>query len=419
MNFTEKLNDYARLLVRVGVGLEKGQLLVIRSPIEGRDLAVACAKCAYELGAPSVHVIWSDDDLVLLRYTHAPDEVLNTVPEYERDMFRYYLDKGAAFLSFTGSDPELLKQIDGKRLQEATKHRMQAMAFYSEAMMADRNPWTVAGVPTRAWAKKVFPDAENAAAVSQLWEAIFETARVNGDAIENWKTHMETVNQKARALTALELKTLRYRSSNGTDFEIGLPEGHLWAGGGSKTPAGKPFVANIPTEEVFTLPHKDTANGVVYASMPLQYNGNTIDKFWLRFEDGKVVDFDAEIGKDVLKHLLETDEGAARLGEVALVPYDSPISNRNHLFFNTLYDENASCHLALGRAYPTCLKGGEELSKEALAERGANDSLVHVDFMVGAEDMDIDGIDRAGTVLPIFKKGNWAAEFEEIANKTI
>lgn len=382
--------------------------MVIRAPLEGRDVAVLAAKHAYESGASDVHIVWSDDDLTLLRYKHAPEDVLNHVPDFQKEMYRYYLEKGAGFLSFTGSNPDLLKQIDPKKLQESTKHRSKAMEFYSQAMMSDQNPWTVAGIATKAWAHKVYPDMDPDDAVFKLWNDIFDMSRVTDDSVATWRDHMERVDGLAEKMTDYGFKSLHYRNGLGTDLVIELPEGHLWAGGGSKTPDGRDFVANIPTEEVFTLPHLGGVNGVVYATMPLVYNGNVIDRFHLRFKDGRVEDFDAETGRDTLKHLLETDEGASRLGEVALVPYDSPISNRNQLFYNTLFDENASCHLALGRAYPTCLKDSEGKSKEELRQLGVNDSLVHVDFMVGSKDMEITGETASGETIPVFRDGNWA-----------
>lgn len=408
MNFNEQLNAYAELLIKTGLALQKGQDLVIRSPIEGRDLVVACTEAAYAQGANDVRVIWSDDDLTLLKYQHAPDDVLNTVHDFDTALYRHYITGGAAFLSFTGSDPDLLKQIDPHKLQAASMSRSKAMRFYSEAIMKDENPWTVAGIATKAWAKKVYPDADTEDAVKNLWQAIFDMSRVSETTIADWKEHTTTVDGQAKKLTEAAYRSLHYKNSLGTDLTITLPEGHIWAGGGSTLPDGRYFVANIPTEEVFTLPHRMGVDGIVYASMPLAYNGNVIDHFWLRFKDGQVVDFDAEKGKDVLARMLDTDEGACRLGEVALVPYDSPISNRNQLFFNTLYDENASCHLALGKAYPTNLKGGGDLDREALLERGANDSLIHVDFMVGTSDLSITATTLEGDEVPIFVDGNWA-----------
>lgn len=408
MNLEKQLDAYAEMLIKVGIQIKKNQPLVIRAPIEGRDVAVLAAKHAYLNGASDVHIIWSDDELTLMRYEYAPQEVLNNVPKYQKEMFRYYLDKGAGFLSFTGTDPDLLKAVDPKVLQAATMNRSKALEFYSEAMMSDQNPWTVAGVATKSWAKKVYPELHEDEAVEKLWEAIFDTSRVTDDSVKTWEEHMNRVNSLAKKMTDYKFTSLHYRNSLGTDLVVELPKNHLWAGGGSETPEGAPFVANIPTEEVFTLPHAEGVNGTVYATMPLAYNGNVIDKFYLRFENGSVVDYGAETGLDTLKHLLETDKGSKRLGEVALVPYDSPISNRNQLFYNTLFDENASCHLALGRAYPTCLKGTEAHSKDELKKLGVNDSLVHVDFMVGSKDMSIVGKTEEGQEIIIFKDGNWA-----------
>ncbi len=300
-----------------------------------------------------------------------------------------------------------MKDVDPKRMSRLNKVASGALEYYRTRMMSNKNVWCVASIPTEAWAKKVFPNAEQP--MDELWDAIFKATRVDqDDPIQAWKDHQSNLNEKLDFLNGHTFTSLRYKNSIGTDVLVDLPEGHVWFGGGDAAPQGHFFVANMPTEEVFTLPKRDGVNGKIVSSMPLNYNGNLIENFTFVFEDGLVVDYDAEKGKDVLKELLDTDDGAKRLGEVALVPYDSPISNQKILFFNTLFDENASCHFALGKAYPTCIKGGDEMSKDDLIKAGANDSLTHVDFMVGTDDLEIIGIKADGTEITVFNKGNFA-----------
>ena len=276
--------------------------------------------------------------------------------------------------------------------------------------MADKNSWCVVGAPTVAWAKVVFPLLSETEAVNKLWELIFYTSRIGeGDSVKGWEEHINELSCRAKYLNEKQFKYLKYTSDKGTNLRIELPQNHVWnAAGSGFNSKGVSFTANMPTEEVFTLPHKDGINGIVYSTKALNYNGNIIDEFKLEFKNGKVVSYNAEKGYDVLKSLLETDEGALSLGEVALVPFDSPISNTNTMFFETLYDENASCHLALGKAYPTCLKDGEKMTEEELKDKGANDSLVHVDFMVGDETLNIVGITDSGNEIPVFTNGNWS-----------
>ncbi len=277
-------------------------------------------------------------------------------------------------------------------------------------MMSDQHQWCVAGVAVKSWATHLFPELSHDQALEKLWEQIFSTSRIDDHTLENWENHLNRLNALADKLNRYQFDSLIYKNSLGTDLTIGLPENHIWAAADSKTPKDIPFVPNIPTEEVFTLPHRDRVDGVVYSIKPFNYGGNIIRDFKLRFEGGKVVEFDAKEGRDILAKLIDTDEGSKRLGEVALVPYDSPISNTNLLFYNTLYDENASCHLAIGKAYPTCLEGFENLSSQDLLERGANDSLVHEDFMVGSKDLVI-GLTKDGKRIQIFENGNFAKEF--------
>ncbi|MBN2795342.1 MAG: aminopeptidase [Clostridia bacterium] len=405
----DKMEKYADLLVRVGINIQENQTLVIASPIECADFARLAAKKAYEAGAREVVMRWLDEQSQHQKYIMANDEIFDEFPDWTVQYFNHYADQDAAFLSIAASDPELMKDVDPKRLARANKAGSIALEYYRSRMMSNKNVWCVASIPTVSWAKKVFPGVSEEQAVENLWEAIYKSVRVDQEnPVEAWREHQRTLNEKLEFLNTNKFTALRYKNALGTDVVVELPEGHIWFGGGDEAPQGHVFVANMPTEEVFTMPKLDGVNGTIVASMPLNYNGNLIENFKFELKDGLIVSFDAAKGKDVLEELLNTDEGARRLGEVALVPYDSPISNQKILFYNTLFDENASCHFALGKAYPTCIKGGEDMTKDDLKNAGANDSLTHVDFMVGTKDLEIIGITESGSEIPVFKNGNFA-----------
>ncbi len=404
-----KIEKYAELLVRIGINIQKDQTLVIASPIECAEFARIVTVKAYEAGAREVVMRWLDEKSTKIRYQMASNEIFDEFPNWSKEYFNGYADKDAAFLSISASDPELMKDVDPKKMSRANKASSVALEHYRSRMMSNKNVWCVASIPTDAWAKKVFPGVSAKEAVDQLWDAIFKAVRVDTpDPVQSWKDHQSHLNNKLQFLNETAFKAVRYKNSIGTDVLVELPKNHVWFGGGDEAPQGHVFVANMPTEEVFTMPKHDGVNGKIVSSMPLNYNGNLIENFSFTFKDGLVVDFDAEKGKEVLEELLGTDDGAKRLGEVALVPFDSPISNQNILFYNTLFDENASCHFALGKAYPICVKGGDEMNKEELKAAGANDSLTHVDFMVGTEDLEIIGIKEDNTEVPIFLNGNFA-----------
>jgi len=406
---TQLLEKYARLIVKTGINLEKNQTLVINSPIESAPFSRALAEIAYKEGARDVVIVWRDELFTKIRYTHAPEEVFSEYPDWQKELYMTYVRQGAAFVSIAASDPELLKDIEPGRIAKAQKAGSTALREYRERLMSNQNTWCVVSVPTAAWARKVFPDLSEEAAIARLWELICQVVRVDTpDPVAAWNSHKQNLQQRLDFLNSHNFKTLHYKNSLGTDLTVKLPEGHIWLGGSEHTPAGREFIANMPTEEVFTLPQRTGVNGKVVSSKPLNYNGNLIDGFTLTFTDGKIVDFTAKTGYESLKHLLETDEGASYLGEVALVPFDSPISNANILFYNTLFDENASCHLAFGKAYPVCLANSENYTPEELAQKGVNDSLVHEDFMLGTADLEIIGTTRQGQQVPVFKKGNFA-----------
>lgn len=403
-----KLEKYARLILKIGLNLQKKQTLLINSPIECAPFTRIIAEAAYREGAHDVVINWKDELFSKIRYTCAPEEVFNEFPDWQKEMYMSNLRQGAAILSISANDPELMKDVDPNRIMKAQKASSSALKEYSEQLMSNKNVWCVISVPTASWAKKVFPQYDTVPGIEKLWEAIFQTVRVDRpDPIEAWEDHKRNLKHRMDYLNAQGLKFLHYQNSLGTDLTIELPDEHHWLGGSEFTPEGSEFVANMPTEEVFTLPKKTGVNGQVFSSLPLNYNGTLIENFSLTFKDGRVVDFSAEKGYESLKNLIETDEGSHYLGEVALVPYDSPISNSKILFYNTLFDENASCHLALGKAYPICLKGADSLSTKELEVAGVNDSLIHEDFMIGTADLEITGIKSDGQEICIFKHGNF------------
>lgn len=402
------LEKYARLIVKTGINIQQDQILVINSPIECAEFARLVAQVAYQEGARDVVMNWKDELFSRIRFLQAPEVVFEEFPEWQKQFYLNYLHKGAAFLSIAAADPELLKDVNPSRVAKAQKTASLALQEYREALMSNKNAWCVVSIPTTAWARKVFPGVPDEQAVAKLWEAIFEVVRVtNEDPVAAWEKHKQSLKKSMDFLNQYQFKSLHYKNSLGTDLTIELPEQHLWLGGAETTPAGLDFIANMPTEEVFTCPKRDGIHGKVVSSKPLNYNGNLIENFSLVFKEGKIVEYTAEKGQEVLQKLIETDEGSCYLGEVALVPYDSPISRLNILFFNTLFDENASCHLAFGRAYPVCIQNGENMSKAELTQLGVNDSLVHEDFMIGTADLEITGTTARGETVAIFKQGNF------------
>ncbi|MDU5471358.1 MAG: aminopeptidase [Peptoniphilus harei] len=402
------IEKYAELILKIGLKIKDGDKLVVRCPIEARDFAIKCTKKAYELGAGEVVVDYRDQVISRLKYENENIDVLTDIPKHNVDKENYYMEKKAKYLSVTGSDPDAFKGVDSDKLFQSNLANSKALRDFSAKMMANYVSWIVVGASIPSWATKVFPDLEEDEAVKRLWFEIFNSVRLFEDdpekALEN---HVDNLNRYSKFLNDAKFEKLIYKSERGTDLEVGLPKGYIFAGAGDINSDGEQFIANMPSEEVFSAPRLDGVNGKVYSTMPLNYNGNLIEDFYLVFKDGLVVDYDAKAGKEYLKNILETDEGAKRLGEVALVSYNTPISMRKVLFYNTLYDENASCHFALGKSYPTCLEGGEKLSIEELKERGMNDSLTHVDFMVGDETTEIIGVKENGEQVQIFKEGNF------------
>lgn len=399
---------YANLILKKGVNLQKNQPLFISAPIEGIEFVKILTKKAYELGAKEVHIEWEDDELTKLKYTYAADEVFERYPEWKKMMRESFAEEGAAFVSIYATDPDLLQDVDPNRVATATKASGAALKKFRDYVMNDKVTWTVVSIPAKGWAKKVFPNQVSEEAVELLWKEIINIVRLDEeDPLAAWDKHNAMLEKAHQILNEKQYDKLIF-TAPGTNLEVGLPKGHIWHGGTAVSENGTVFNPNMPTEEVYTAPHKYHVNGTVSSTKPLHYGGNIIDEFTLTFKDGKVVDYRAKRGEDVLKHLLETDDGAKRLGEVALVPDESPVSQSGLVFFNTLFDENASCHIALGKAYPTNLEGGAEMSLEELDKHGVNDSMIHVDFMIGSNEMDIDGVKADGTKEAVFRKGTWA-----------
>ena len=405
----EKLKEYARLLVRVGLNVEQGQTLVISSPVECAFFARLCAAEAYDAGCREVVMNWSDDELGRMKYLHAADDVFDTVPLWRRHFYNDYALEGAAYLAISASDPENLRGVDHGRIVRAQQASGAALKDFDRLQMCGGFPWCIASIPIPSWAKKVFPDLPADQAQERLWGAIFAAVRITGagDCVEQWQAHIATLERRVKKLNQLNFKSLHYTNSLGTDLTVELPEGHIWEAGNDVTLAGQTYIANIPTEEVFTSPLKTGVSGVVYSALPLSHNGTIIDKFHFVVKDGKIVEVHAEQGEEALKAAVTVDEGASYFGEVALVPYDSPISNQKILFYNTLFDENAACHIAFGEAYP-CLEGGQQMTKDELKAHGLNDSITHVDFMVGTPDLSIVGTTHDDREIPVFVNGNFA-----------
>ena len=409
MTFEEKLNEYARLLVRVGVNVQKGQDIVLRCSVENYPFARKLVKEGYEAGAREVIIFWSDAVSSRISYDYAEASVFENIPDWKAESMNKYAREGAAFISIAGGDPEAFKGVDSAKLLASAKASDKAYDVFYKRMSASEIPWNVAAIPTEKWAQKVFPGIPVAEAMEKLWENIFKSVRIGeGDAVKAWQEHDAFLAEMSRKLNEQQFDALHYENSLGTDFTVGLAENHIWEGGSEADSQGNRFIANMPTEEIFTMPDCRRAEGKLVSALPLSYEGNMIHNFAFTFHEGKVVDFSAEDGMETLERMLGSDEGSRRLGEVALVPDDSPISNMKTLFYNTLFDENASCHFALGRCYETTVQGGASMSEDELHAVGGNTSMIHVDFMVGTSDLRITGIKKDGTQVPVFVDGNWA-----------
>lgn len=403
----ERLREYALLLAAKGVNVEKGDEVWINCQIVQPEFTRMVVEECYKLGAKSVRVRFGDDEITRLNYIYKTVGELGRVPEYVLAEYRYSKKHLPSTLYLVSEDPNALKGISQSKLIKSSIKFRKKVKPYRDATDG-KVKWCIAAVPSVAWAEKVFPNLKGEEAVEALWEAILLTSRVDGNAIENWNKHNADILEHRKKLDALDLQYLEYKASNGTDLKVELIKGITWGGGYELTDKKKVFNPNIPSEEVFTSPKAGSVEGIVYASKPLSYNGQLIDDFSVRFEDGKVVEVKAKKNQKLLEEMVKIDEGASRLGEVALVPYDSPIRESGLLFYETLFDENAACHLALGMGFKELLPEGAAVSNEEAHARGINDSMIHVDFMIGTKDMEIVGVSFSGKRTTIFKNGNWA-----------
>lgn len=407
-NFDKKLKQYAELIVKVGLNVQKGQKVVVRAGHNTAPLVREIVTVAYQVGSPLVTVVWADEQLNKIRHQYAPRDSFDQAAAWMYEGIAQEIREGAAYLQIFGADPELLKGMDPEVVSVSRQTMSKNYRPIGELQGQSFTQWNLVCPPTPDWAKHVFPDLSVEEAEEKLWEKVFNLCRLdNDDPVAVWKAHIADLKQRYSYLNEKQYDTLHFLAP-GTDLKVGLPDGHVWMGGGSKSADKTDYVANIPTEEVFTLPHKDRVNGTVASSKPLSYYGSMIENFSLTFKDGKVVELSADKGEDALREMVGTDEGASFLGEVALVPHGSPISQSDIVFLNTLYDENASCHLALGRAYKFNLEGGPEMSNDEFFAAGGNNSNIHVDFMFGSGEMDIDGIQADGTTEPVMRGGEWA-----------
>ncbi len=404
----ENIKKYAKLIIEVGVNIQEGQYLMITSPITTADFARELTKYAYKRGAKKVYVNYVDELLSKTHYEYAKEEAFLEYPAWEVAGKEEMASKNCAFISISASNPELLKDINPKLISMYNKTANTALKKYRRYIQNGDVAWCVVSVPTVDWAKKVFPNTSADKAVSELWDKIFVANRIyEDDPVAAWQSHLDNIIKYKTILNEKDIKTLHFIAPN-TDLHVDLPKEYIWDGGGSTNLAGTFYVANMPTEEIFTMPHKYKVNGKLSSTKPLNYAGNIIDEFTLYFEQGKIVNFEAKQGYDTLKELIQTDEGSHYLGEVAIVPYTSAVNNTNILFYNTLFDENASCHFAIGSAYPENIKGGKNMSDAELEEVGGNVSLNHVDFMVGSKYLDVVATTYSGEEFYILKDGEFA-----------
>lgn len=401
------LRKYAHLIAKVGANVQKGQEVIVRSNVENPEFATMVVEECYKLGAKEVTVEWSYSPLTKLHYKKRSLKTLSEVKDWEIERLKYREEALPVLIALSGDDPDGMKGIDQEKLSKASIATMKITKPYRDRM-SDRYQWVIAAVPTKKWAKKIFPDLRTSVAVEKLWDAILFTSRVTDDPVKAWNDHNANLADRCAYINSLGLKELRYRASNGTNLRVGLIPDAQFLGGGENTLSGIYFNPNIPTEEVFTSPMQGDVDGIVYSSKPLSYRGELIDNFWVRFEKGVVVETGAEKNADLLEKLVSMDEGARKLGECALVPYDSPINKTGLLFYNTLFDENCCCHFALGRGFNNTLKNFENLSFAECKEKGINDSSIHVDFMIGTSDLEIDGVTAEGKVVALFRNGLWA-----------
>ncbi len=404
----EILQKYAELLVRCGLNVQKGQDVMIVAELDQPEFVTMCVEECYRAGAEKVLLEWTHQKIQKLHYDYQSLETLSTLDKWQLEKYQWQVEKLPCKLYIESSDPDGLANTDQQKIAEARQKWFPLIKPYRDKM-ENRYQWCIAAVPGKEWAMKVFPGREEPDAVEALWNAILSTSRaLDGNPLENWKEHNANLKRRYEYLNSLKLKSLHYESSNGTNLTVGLIDGGKFLGGGEETLSGKFFNPNIPSEEIFTTPMAGKAEGIVYATKPLSYQGTMIENFWIRFENGRAVESGAKKNADVLTKMISMDEGAAMLGECALIPFNSPINNTGILFFNTLFDENASCHLALGQGFSMLLEGFENMTVEECRKRGVNDSMIHVDFMIGAPDLSIVGVTCREEEIAIFRNGDWA-----------
>ena len=402
------LKKYAKLIATCGINVQKGQEVIVNAAVDQAPLVKEIVEACYKRGAKLVTVEWGCSEVTKVGYKYMSVETMTNIPQWQIEKMKHRVEVIPARIHIASGSPDAMKGVDQKKLAQVSMKTYPIMKPYID-QIDNKDQWCIAGAASPEWAKKVFPDLPKKKAVEKLWEAILYTSRIWDDPVAEWKKHNANLREKCAKLNSLGLVELQYKSSNGTDFKVGLlPNANFLGGSEFALGSNIEFNPNVPSEECFTSPRKGAAEGLVVATKPLSYQGELIENFSIRFENGKAVEVHAEKGEELLKQMISMDENAGYLGEVALIPYDSPINNTGILFYNTLYDENASCHLALGRGFTNCIKDYDKYTNEELHNMGINSSMIHVDFMIGSEDMDIVGIKEDGTTVQIFKNGNWA-----------
>lgn len=403
------LRKFADLAVTTGINVKEGQPVVITSSVDAAPFTRMCVESCYKYGAKYVHILWHDDESTKYNFLNADIKEFETVPDYRVAQYDYFIEENVARLNIIDDVPGVFSEVDSAKMAASAKAAGEAFKRYRDYSMGNHGQWTIVAVPSVGWANLVFPNDEDQVAVDKLWKAILDASRVtaDNDPIADWKAHNEGLDIRNNKLNDYNFKSLHFKNSLGTDIVVGLADDHRWAGGAEIAGTGQVFNPNIPTEENFTMPHRDHVDGVVYSTKPLDYQGVLIEDFRLVFKDGKVIEASAKKNEDKLIELLDTDEGSRHIGEIALISHDSPIQNSGLLFYNTLFDENASCHMALGAAYPMNINGGTQMEESELKKHGFNASINHVDFMFGSADMNIVGLKQNGEEVEIFKDGNF------------
>ena len=404
------ISNYADLLIKVGVNLQKKEKLVISAPVIAADLVREIANKAYKNGAREVEVLWNDESLLRLDYKYRSMKSLAAVPEWEKLQRDGFIEGRVCYIVIASHDPEALKKVKTEKIATARRAKNLAFAKFRDYTSSNKIRWTIAAYPNKAWAKKVFPQDSSAAAMKKLWNAIIASVRLDADnPMKAWEEHQNNLQRRCKILNDAKIKKLTYKNSIGTNFSVSMPKNYLFCGGAEEGALdGVMFTANLPTEEVFSSPERLSANGKLVSAMPLCRNGQIIDNFWIEFKNGKIIGYGAEKGYENLKSIIESDEGSHYLGEIALVGYSSPIRNQGVLFYETLFDENASCHFAIGDSYPNCVKNGGDMTEDELKAAGLNCSVEHVDFMVGTKDLSIVCETEDGKTFDVFKNGEWA-----------